>query len=197
MNLRMNRLITHNSQLKTKKGFALVEVLLVASLLSLVLVTIFASYTSGFRLWQAITKLGLAKDQNLSVGMEKIKNELPGFLRDFPDIEFEGSKKKISFPVIQNGEILEITYEFKKSKHSLLRKEVMFSDSLGKSLKETVSRVLHADDVNFSFFVLSDTKQSGSWITNFSAEDAGPPEAVKLDLRIDGEKITKIIFMPK
>ncbi|MFH1310352.1 MAG: type II secretion system protein, partial [Candidatus Omnitrophota bacterium] len=82
------------------KGFTLIEIFLTASLFGIILVTIFATYASGIRIWKTVKQVNLIADRKFVLTMEKVKREILGYVRNFEDIQFKGDRESFSFPAV-------------------------------------------------------------------------------------------------
>ncbi|MDP8258019.1 MAG: prepilin-type N-terminal cleavage/methylation domain-containing protein [Candidatus Aadella gelida] len=183
---------------KNKKGFSLVEVFLVASLLSIVLGSIFAAYTAGIRVWRNIRETNRIEDAKLFIGAEKMRKELYGYIRNCrdEDMEFEGDEKSLSFPTVSGVDIVYVTYTYSPGKDALMREEVVDTESLKAKKRKKKTKMFEAEKLEFSYLYPDDDENMGGWTESFSEIDDGPPRAIKIDVKRNKEKKTKIIFMP-
>ena len=176
----------------------MVEVFLVAALLGMVLLAIFSTYNAGIRIWRSIKELKLVEDRRFFIAIEKIRKELMGYIRDFDDISFEGDDKEgLSFPSISNLDIVKVTYHFDKNRDGLLRKVVRFSDSLKDKMEERTTELFDADDVQLYYLFYDAGEETGDWITCFTEEEEGIPEAIRFDITRKGEKFSEYVFLPQ
>ena len=175
-----------------KKGFTLVELFLVASLMGLILLTIFSTYVSGIKIMESVKEMRLNENRNFYMGMVKV-------IRDFEDINFEGEEEELSFPCVFNNEIVKVAYQFKKNRKSFLRKVVKYSDSLKDKMDEKITRLFDADkiEINYLFYDIETEDESGNWITSFSEEDDGVPAAIRFDIKINDKEFTEYVFLPR
>ncbi|MFH1836543.1 MAG: hypothetical protein ABH862_00320 [Candidatus Omnitrophota bacterium] len=186
--------------LKNKKGFTLVEVFLTASLLSIVLISIFATYTAGIRIWRTVRRTETIMDKKLFIATEKMRKEIYGYIRKFEEVEFEGDQKKLSFPAVSGNNIIEVTYTFKPGKDALIRETSKVSESLKESGEKTKTILFEAQSLKFSYLYPEETEEGmeglGGWTDSFSEEEDGPPKAIKMEIKKDGKKEERIIFLP-
>jgi len=175
----------------------MLELILVTALMSMVLLAIFSTYAAGIRIWRAIRDSDISGDREFFIGTEKIRMELSGYIRDFKDIEFEGKAEELTFPGISGLDIVKITYEFDKNGDALLRKAVKYSDSLKEKMDERTTRLLEAEDIEFYYLFYDPEKETAQWVSDFTEEDSGIPEAVRLDIVKDGEEFSEYVFLPR
>ncbi|MFH1309095.1 MAG: type II secretion system protein [Candidatus Omnitrophota bacterium] len=185
------------------KGFTLIEIFLTASLFGIILVTIFATYASGIRIWKTVKQVNLIADRKFVLTMEKVKREILGYVRNFEDIQFKGDRESFSFPAVVDSDIVELTYFYDKGEDALMRKTVKYTDSLKEKMKKNETTVFPAKDVEFSYLFYDEVEGeiSSGWVRSFEQEDDGIPKAVKLVVEFEkpGEdkEITEIIFLPE
>ncbi|MFH1798458.1 MAG: type II secretion system protein [Candidatus Omnitrophota bacterium] len=188
-----------NSKLLTNKGFTLVEVFLVASLMGILLLTVFSVYTAGIRIWKTVKSVNLMRDHKFLLAQVKMRKELSGYVRDFDEeeISFEGEAEKLTFPYISSSHIVAVTYEFDGAKRVLLRKVVKYSEFLKDKMNESISELFEAQQVEFSYLFYDKVEQLGEWVTSFEQKEKGVPDAVKLTIRRNDEEIIWYLFIPK
>ncbi|MFH1395030.1 MAG: hypothetical protein ABIH09_02615 [Candidatus Omnitrophota bacterium] len=195
--------LTVNKKRLNTKGFTLIEVFLAASLLGIILVTIFSTYASGVRIWKTVKQVNLIADRKFVLTKEKVKREILGYVRDFEDIKLKGDDESFSFPAVVDSDIVELTYFYDKGEDALMCKTVKYSDSLKEKMKKRESKVFDAEDVEFSylFYDEADGEGSGAWLASFEQEESGIPKAIKLIIEVEKqdkkEEITEIIFLPE
>lgn len=178
-------------------GFTLIELFLVSALLGIVLMGIFSSYAAGVKVWSAVNRLLRSEDSKFFMSFHKVKSELMGYIREFDDIEIEGDRDHLTFPVISDLQIMEVTYKFDKSEDALMREAVKFSESLKDKMNPEVNRLFEAEKVEFSYLFFDDKCMTAEWLGKFTEKDNGFPEAVKLEITRNGKKDNKFIFIPK
>jgi len=131
-------------------GFTLIELMVVAVLISLVAMVVFSAFKQGFTLW---TKSQYTSHQERAIiFLERFARELNNTF-EFPPIGFEGEEEKFSFPSMvvkydwdwSNKEgkskddpdfnitsvalplLVKLTYEYDEEENSLLRKEEVYA----------------------------------------------------------------------
>lgn len=180
-----------------RNGFTLVELIMVTALLSMVLLAIFSTYSSGIRIWREVTSAGILEKRELYTSLEKMKRELMGHARDFTHIEFEGSRDKLIFPAVSKEGILHMTYYFDKNANIFFKESYRFNDSLKEEMDKEKREAFSADGVEFSYLFYDFEKEEGGWTTDFEEAEEGVPEAVKLNIRIGEEELNEYIFIPR
>ncbi|MDP3142735.1 MAG: prepilin-type N-terminal cleavage/methylation domain-containing protein [Candidatus Omnitrophota bacterium] len=194
-----------NIHKKRNRGFTLIELLIVASILAVVMLAIYSSFISGLRLWQRSQNLSQIQ-RKVIIGLEKISSQVRQSI-DFPDIGFNGTKTKFSFPLIirekdedrVKEEIAKVTFEFDAEHKSLIRSAERYQDILlegdGKKVSAQVL-IPRIEEANFSYYYFDDSKPD-PWKEEWKPEEGvAIPMAVKITIRTkDGNKATTI-FVP-
>jgi len=93
-------------------------------------------------------------------------------------------------------DIVYVTYAYKPDKDALMREEVKDTESLKEKKSKKKTKLFNAERVRFSYLYPDDDENMGGWTETFSAIDDGPPRAIKMDVKRNGVKKEKIIFMP-
>ena len=181
------------------KGFSLVEVFLVTAILGVVLVTLGSAYAAGVKIWRTANQLELVKDRKFIISMEKMTEELSGYIRDFEDedIDFGGDEGKVSFPLFSGSHAVQITYIFDKNRKYLLKKVVKLSDSLKDRMQGNKTELFDAKSSKFQYLLYDQINNTAYWASSFSKEDTGVPTAVKMEFDRKGENAKEYIFIPQ
>ena len=201
-----------------ERGFSLIEVFLVAGLLSVVLLTIFSVYSGGIKIWNMAQQFWVVQDRQFILSFEKVKKDIKGYIRDFDEEEmlFEGDRKEFSFPSLSGLEIIKVIYKFDKNSKAVVKQKVKFTDSLKEKMKENITALFPAEGCEFEYLLLSPSGLSepeidvegkegdeglkadaGEWVSSFSEEDEGIPEAIRFKMRKNGKEVVKHVFIPK
>ena len=185
--------------LSRNKGFSLVEVFLVTAILGVVLVTLFSAYAAGVKIWRTANKLELIKDRRFIISMEKITEELSGYIRDFEneDVEFEGDKNKISFPFFSGSQVVQLTYTFDKNQKYLVKKINKISDSLKDKMQVEKTKLFDASSLTFQYLLSDEMNNTAYWASSFSEKDNGVPAAVKMIINRNDQDAEEFIFIPQ
>lgn len=180
-----------------------------ASLTGLILFTILSAYNSGIRIWRTVRSIGFIQDRRMMLSVERMKNELSGYVRDFDkidkDIVMEGESEEMTFPYLSGENILQVTYFYDKGEDALIRKAFKFSESLKDKMDAEETLFFKADNVVFSYFYYERTfEEEGEealeeveWQDSFSAQKDGVPDVIKVYIEKNDKEITRYIFIPQ
>jgi len=185
---------------KSKKGFTLLETLVVATIFSFIGLAIATSFLSGIKIWDRARNTDFIKYNNL-LSLEMIAKELRQSL-DYPLIGLEVKSEEFSFLTLINDSLTKVTYVFDPEKHVLLRRQVGLKDIIAnKEQENTKERIALTSLEGFSlsyFYHYFDTDlnrevyawkevKEGITIVAF---------AIKLQGIVKNELFSKTIFIP-
>lgn len=190
----------------SKKGFTLVETLVVATIFSFVGLAIATSFISGIKIWDRARNTDFLKYNNL-LALEMITKELRQAM-DYPLIGFEVKAEEFSFPTLINDSVVKVTYAFNSGKKALLRKQAEIKDIISnKEQEDTKEKIAFNSLEEFSlsyfyhYFDLDLNREVYAWKEVKTELDAwikgkGVPLAIKLQGKVKNELFSKTIFIP-
>ena len=138
---------------KSKKGFTLLETLVVATIFSFIGLAIATSFLSGIKIWDRARNTDFIKYNNL-LSLEMIARELRQAI-DYPLIGFAVKAGEFSFLTLVNDSLVKVTYVFDSEKHALLRRQVGLKDILANKEEEnTKERIVltSLEELSLSYF---------------------------------------------
>jgi len=191
---------------KLKKGFTLVETLVVATIFSFIGLAIATSFISGMKIWDRAQNTDFLKYNNL-LTLEMITRELRQTI-DYPLIGFEVKAGELSFPTLINDSVVKVTYAFDSEKKALLRKQLDLKDIVSHKEQENTKEKIVANsleefslsyfyhyfdiDLNREVYAWKEVKtELDDWI-----KEKGVPLAVKLQGKVKNELFSKTVFIP-
>lgn len=183
---------------RLRAGFTLVELMVVATLFSLIAFAMASSFVSGMRLWDRAQQRDAAQTDAL-LALEVMARELRQSV-NVPLVTFQGTAHQVSFPALVQGELVNIAYEYDGSEKRLRRRHVSFKELVEEKIEEVAyekTLFSSADEVLIAFGTSpKDTDVTGyEWVDEWE-EDRGVPQAVRVTITIKDETLTKIIFIP-
>jgi len=198
---------------QVKQGFTLIELVLVTSMLAVIGLTLYGTFTNGINIWKTVTQESTTED--ISLFFEKISHDLRNSFK-MTGVRFKGGKHEVSFParIKYKGDdglvdsIGRVTYSYDRRKKALKKEEMNYNQIFKK--KPGLDRVLTeaASSLNFKYFVYDSEKKDYSWVTSWQESDEtfgrqieeSLPLIVRVEVGIPGErgeqKFVKNIALP-
>jgi prepilin-type N-terminal cleavage/methylation domain-containing protein len=187
--LKIMILESHNN----KKGFTLVEALLVAAIFSIIAVGIAATLFSGIRLWGWFNSID-SEYADTIFAFERISQELRQSLNN-SDIGFQGSASEFFFPVLDGGSVTKVIYLFDANEKMLLRKSISLQDVILGKDDYNERNILFLDEFYLDYLAPDIEKNSYAWKDTWEKKEGVFP-AVRIKAKLKDEEITKRIFIP-
>lgn len=176
-----------------KRAFTFVELFIVVALFSLLSLAVYATFVSGMRLWHRVNEITLSQRKVL-LGLERISQNLRQAL-NFPKLGFSGKANEVSFPIIENNEIILAAYLFEDN--LLVRNTQRYKDILEEN-EEVKSKTIIPDleGAKFSFGYKEADKKDYTWKELWKKED-GIPLIVRIELKTkDNNFFNRLIIIP-
>ena len=150
-------------------GMTLIEILIVASLIGAVSISIYGALSMGLKVWQR--SRGSAVEQDIAIFFDKITKDLHNTYY-FSTLPAEGSQEQFTFPSYvtrmvylenhQEGAVEQIglvRYEFKMLDHQVIRREAGYSGALNKNFTKSQIVLDVVDSIHFRYIYVSDGQQ--------------------------------------
>jgi len=184
-----------------KRGFTLIELIIVISVLSVVSLAVYTSFSNGINIWQRANEKSAEED--MDIFLDKFAADLKNSFK-FTGIDFSGREDGLEFPVLLNSPGLhkrsvgKAVYSYDGKTDLLNREEVDFSQiyedgkgSIRYSLKDVKS-------FKFQYYTYDKGRKEYLWLDEWVKD--GLPLAVKIYLEIkDGDRIngfTRTVGVP-
>ncbi len=188
---------------KNRRGFSLVEVVMVAVIFSIIGIGIAGSFISGVKLWRRAQEMSGIYSE-LILTLEKVSRDVRQSV-NVAVIGFEATTQEsmgnkaseFSFPALVRDSVIRITYRFDPLEKKLFRGEVLLKDILSGSQKDRYSEkeVMKVDELKIDYYSYNTTTKTGGWQESWKKED-GIFRLVRLSGKYNGEEFTKIILVP-
>ena len=181
--------------ISAKKGFTLVEAVLVVSILSVVGIALFHAFSDGMKIWKRTRTFNAGED--IAIFFDKIEVDLKNAF-SYPGLSFRGREEYVHFstriklPDPDGGgigeQIGEVEYAFDPAQNTIVRKEAVYGRALENSFSR--QRVLAAaiHSLRFSYYYA----QEGTPQFKDSA-DQFLPAAVKVEVELLDEQGTRVL----
>jgi len=184
-----------------KRGFTLIELVLVTAILAVIGMAVYGTFSNGLNIWVKVTEESVNED--IYLFFEKISVDLRNSFK-LTGLRFKGGKTKVSFPskIKYKGEdglentIGEITYYIDRKKKTLMRREANYSEVYRK--KPGFVRILseNISSLQFKYYVYEEKYKKYAWVTDWQLSDEffgevieeTLPLVVKIEIGIPGEK---------
>jgi len=182
---------------KYRKGFTLVETVIVATIFSFVALGIATSFVSGMKLWSRATEGGFAK-QEILFNLEKITKDLRQIV-NIGSIGFDGTGEEFSFASVENDSVVKITYKFIPAEKILVRKSIALKDVLdGKEKEESAGlerKFLPLETFSLQYFCFDSEADTYVW-RDACVKDKDIFVAVRLEGKFQENDFKKTVFIP-
>ena len=180
-----------------KKGFTLVEVLVVAVLFGLLGITLVMSFSTGMNLWKRAAGLTYAHRQAI-VGLERLSLDLRRAL-DYPPVGFFGTEDQCHFANVMGDGVRNISYRYVETERWLLRSSRNLSAEESEDGEEDEGRVVIGKIENFTlaYFGLNQETGKFEFMAAWNSSLQGMPRAVRVSFDAQGgQEFDKIIPIP-
>lgn len=196
-------------------GFTFVEILLVMTLLSVIGLSMYATFTNGINFWLRINEKQAAED--IVVFFEKISHDLRNSFR-YTGIDFRGRDDKVSFPIIgefqgKRGKVEgigRVEYFFDAGSDSVKTRQSNYSQVYKDKTGPERELVTDIESLSFRYYyydpALKQYLWESSWQEKEDDERFGIVQEKKLPLSVkiivefkDGREIRKFqrtVFIP-
>ena len=184
-----------------RRGFTLVEVLLVTAIFASIGLAVFTCLSNGLKLWGRSQRLVVEEDA--VIFMDRFSTDLRNaFL--FSEIPFEGEELHLNFPTMvytpadrsgsraQEGyvdEIGAVRYSFDSSGKNILREQANYSQATHGNFASARIVVGGVKEFRFRYFYPGSSEPSLT-----ASDDKGLPSGVEVEIRFpgdDGDRILK------
>ena len=187
-------------------GFTLLELLLVTSLLALIGLAIFSTFSRGLAVWQRGSQNNTA-ELKARFALEKFGQEFRNSFK-FSGLEFSGARDQITFPTIVNSsgiaekprwQVGRVSYFFDSGKNSVFRRGENYVDTFQSGRPPAEEVIPRVKDFQISYYYYDYLSGIYKWMDFISDSDRWP-SGVKIEFTLAGEKektIVKTVYLPQ
>lgn len=191
--MRKNHLLALSA--RHKRGFTFIEVIIVISILSIISLVIYTSFSKGINIWQMVNEKSPEEDMNIL--LDKFSFDLRNTFK-FTGINFSGHEDGIEFPVLLNSprfhkkSVGKVVYSY-DSNTNLLNKEEVDFNQIYEDKKGLIKHSLkNVKSFKFQYYTYDKGRKEYLWQDEWAKE--GLPLAVRIYLEIkDGDRINGFI----
>lgn len=188
------------------KGFTLIEVVLVVSLISMVGLAVYHSIANGLRIWERSQRF--VGEEDIAIFFDKLSQDLHNAF-PYSLISFEGKEDSMSFPTIVRtpadkkrssrrqdyvDQIGQVKYYFDFMHHSLFRQQANYSQALNRKFGRKQLLATPVQSVRFSYYY--DVEDE---LDIKGPEEGELPSAVQVEVELfdtTGQKTTMMRLIP-
>jgi prepilin-type N-terminal cleavage/methylation domain-containing protein len=182
-------------------GFTLVEMLIVAAMVSIVSLTMYAVFNNGLKIWQRVNSQ--IPESEVAILFDKLSLDLKNNT-GFKGINFTGGRDKLAFATIVNSPALkkrtvgEVAYVYDSGSGTLTRVQKDFSQIYSKEEGTLTQSLANIESLRFQYYFYDKQNKVYLWLDEWSKK--GIPLAVRLELGFNNgketESFTKTVSIP-
>ena len=149
---------------KIYRGFTLIEMLLVTSLMAMTSLAVYHALANGLKVWQISNRY--AQEEDIAIFLDKISLDLRNAV-NYSLIKFEGKKASLSFATVVRTladpaqsyqteyfpQIGRVEYQFDQSKGTIFRWQTNYGQALAQKFGPSRPLVHSIRDVKFSYYI--------------------------------------------
>lgn len=186
----------------SRRGFTLVEVMIVAALFSVVGVALFASFGAGLKVWRSASNPDFSRRKAL-LGIERFSKDLRRAV-DYPGLvaqglmSFKGDASSCSFFERHDGKLYNVLYSYYDGDGTVTRTSAALS-SATQIMDPGVPRVVMTRVKDFALLYLGRLQLTGEKepLDAWNSTDFGIPQVVKISLELEnGERYERMVTLP-
>jgi len=181
--------------MKKKNGFTVIEILVSATIFSIIALGIGSTFLTGMKIWNRLQKDNFL-EQQIPLTLEIIAKNLRQSILS-SHIKFSGTEQKISFPCLIGKSIIELTYKFNPQENSIWQIQADLKDILAKKQTVKEKKILSSlKDLKISYLDFADKKQKEyKWKKTWEKTES-MPIAVKFEINTENHIYAKTVFIP-
>jgi hypothetical protein len=171
----------------------LVEILIVATITSVIAVGIVSTFMAGVRVYRRAQALNVA-DADVRLGLAIWEKDLRS-LALTERYNYTGSTQEMSFPAWDGDDIAMHEYRFARDLHRVVR--VRGSDTaVGEDPYAAGVSVLHADALELSYLSADAKNKTVQWLPRWTKEQ-GPFAGVRVRVKRGDAAFEKVVVLPE
>ena len=176
-----------------KKGFTLLELLVVSAVLAVVALAIYATFNSGIKIWQQMNVQ--AAEEDLNIFFIKFSSDLKNSF-SFNGLNFLGREDSLEFPTLVYSPRLgkktvgQIIYSYNYTKEELQREARDYSQIYNDEKGQLTLSLNNIGRLKFHYYVYDEDTKEYFWQDEWFNE--GLPVAVRMELELNDGGQTKM-----
>ena len=189
--------LPHIYRMRNKSAFTMIEILVVATIFSILAIGLGTAFVSGMKIWDKARNWTFDRS-NFLLDLETISADLRQSV-PIPAVGFEGTSDGISFSSVSGTSIMKVTYAFNAEEKILSRKEIGIKYiSLPEDQQEGHYKQKQFpawEGLSLSYLYFDSEKGVYTWADTWEKEK-GIFTAVKMEVKFKGEEFVKTVFVP-
>lgn len=192
---------------RNSRGFSLIEILMVVSLVTMISIAIFGVFQSGISALERVTVS--SPEEDIQIFFEKFSRDLQNTFH-YTGINFRGEGETIRFPTVMitrtelggDSGIGRATYSYDASEDAIVRLTENMSDLFQEKSDEPVPVLRKVRSLKFQYYEFDLAQKTFQWLDEWNDEDTKKTDllAVKLEMELEDEgqtrTITKTVAIP-
>ena len=170
-----------------KKGFTLIELVIVISMTALVSMAVYALFNNGVKVWKVVNQQSPQED--VGIAFDKLSRDLTNSTK-FSGISFQGSETSIGFPALVicpslggiRG-IAEVNYSYDPESGKLIRRQKDFSQIFSREDGQSAEIIKNIRSLRFYYYYLDSENNEYSWRKDWLP--GAFPLAVRVELELE------------
>jgi len=174
-------------------GFTLIELMIVTALMGVLMLSVYAVFSSGVRIWKRINVQ--TKSEDVAILFQKLGTDVRNGTR-FGKLPFMGEEDHMSFPCLFNDSrsamgfrMGVVTYSYESRAGTLVRQRQGISDIYEEKPGERIALLEGVDSAQFKYYFFDPEENGYGWIDEWppdslTEEPAGNPVPVAVRLEI-------------
>jgi len=188
---------------QAKRGFTLIEMLMVTGILSVVALAMYATLSNGIKIYQKVNRE--LPEEDLNIFFAKFTLDIKNTFK-FTGINFSGAIEKVEFPTLVNSlrfakrTVGKLIYAYEPATGILNRYQVDFSGAYsGESNARPRQSLRNVRALKFQYYIYDEQNKVYLWQDEYGRNE-GLPLAVRVELEFDDgreiKRFTKTVSLP-
>lgn len=180
---------------KNNKGFTLIELLVVTVMLAIVSLALYSTFSSGARIWQRVSGLGINEDVNIFFDRYStdVKNSL-----NFTGLSFQGGRDRFELPTIVGSQSLGVRtvgmVVYVCGRDTVSRGQADYSQIYQDSSVIPRHALYGVTACNFSYYNYDEEKKDHIWSDEWDKQYL--PLAIRMDITVDKNRFVRTVNIP-
>ncbi len=171
---------------RTKKGFTLIEMIMVSALLAVMSLAIYATFNNGMKIWQRVNQS--IAEEDLNIFLDKFSGDLRNSFK-FTGTKFLGKEDGLEFATLVDSAALQkrsvgkIIYFYDPTAEALSREYLDFSQVYSGENNSHKQSLKNIRALKFQYYLYDPQKKEYLWQDEWLKEEL--PLAVRIELEFN------------